>query len=77
VLPIEVPDAEAGKSVEVASRCWDALGGANFTRTDAVVGVGGGAVTDLAGFVAAGWLRGVPGCRWPRRCSDGGRGGRR
>jgi 3-dehydroquinate synthase len=60
VLPIEVPDAEAGKSVEVASRCWDALGGANFTRTDAVVGVGGGAVTDLAGFVAAGWLRGVP-----------------
>ena len=30
-----------------------------FTRTDAVVGVGGGAVTDLAGFVAATWLRGV------------------
>jgi 3-dehydroquinate synthase len=61
VLPIEVPDAEAGKSVEVAAQCWDALGGANFTRTDAVVGVGGGAVTDLAGFVAACWLRGV---RW-------------
>jgi 3-dehydroquinate synthase len=37
------------------------LGGARFTRTDAVVGVGGGAVTDLAGFAAAGWLRGV---RW-------------
>ena len=61
VVPIEVPDAEAGKTVEVAARCWDALGGANFTRTDAVVGVGGGAVTDLAGFVAACWLRGV---RW-------------
>lgn len=60
-LPIEVPDAEAGKSVEVAARCWDALGAAGFTRTDVVVGVGGGAVTDLAGFVAAGWLRGV---RW-------------
>jgi 3-dehydroquinate synthase len=58
-LPLEVPDAEAGKTVEVASRCWDALGGAAFTRTDAVVGVGGGAVTDLAGFVAACWLRGV------------------
>jgi 3-dehydroquinate synthase len=58
-LPIEVPDAEAGKSIEVAARCWDALGGAAFTRTDAVVGVGGGAVTDLAGFVAACWLRGV------------------
>ncbi len=61
VLPIEVPDAEAAKTVDVAARCWDALGGANFTRTDAVVGVGGGAVTDLAGFVAACWLRGV---RW-------------
>jgi 3-dehydroquinate synthase len=60
-LLIEVPDAEAGKSVEVAARCWDELGAANFTRTDVVVGVGGGAVTDLAGFVAASWLRGV---RW-------------
>jgi 3-dehydroquinate synthase len=58
-LPIELPDAEAGKTVEVAARCWDALGAAGFTRTDAVVGVGGGAVTDLAGFVAACWLRGV------------------
>jgi 3-dehydroquinate synthase len=61
VLPIEVPDAEAAKTLEVAGRCWDALGGAAFTRTDAVVGIGGGAVTDLAGFVAASWLRGV---RW-------------
>ena len=60
-LPIEVPDAEAGKSIEVAARCWDALGEAGFTRTDMVVGVGGGAVTDLAGYVAAAWLRGV---RW-------------
>jgi 3-dehydroquinate synthase len=58
-LPIELPDAEAGKTVEVAARCWDALGAAGFTRTDAVVGVGGGAVTDVAGFVAACWLRGV------------------
>ena len=60
-LPIEVPDAEAGKSIDVAVRCWDALGAAGFTRTDVVVGVGGGAVTDVAGFVAASWLRGV---RW-------------
>jgi len=58
-LPIEVPDAEAGKSIEVAADCWDRLGAAGFTRSDAVVGVGGGAVTDLAGFVAACWLRGV------------------
>jgi 3-dehydroquinate synthase len=61
VLAIEVPDAEAGKTIETAAHCWDALGAANFTRTDAVVGVGGGALTDLAGFVAACWLRGV---RW-------------
>ncbi len=60
VLPVAVPDAEAGKTVEVAARCWDALGRAGFTRTDVVVGIGGGAVTDLAGFVAACWLRGVP-----------------
>jgi 3-dehydroquinate synthase len=58
-LPIEVPDAEAAKSIDVAEECWDALGAAAFTRNDAVVGVGGGAVTDLAGFVAACWLRGV------------------
>ncbi|MFG2057966.1 3-dehydroquinate synthase [Micromonospora sp. NPDC048930] len=60
-LLIEVPDAEAGKHIDVAAACWDRLGEAGFTRTDAVVGVGGGAVTDLAGFVAACWLRGV---RW-------------
>jgi 3-dehydroquinate synthase len=36
-----------------------ALGQAGFTRSDAIVAIGGGAVTDLAGFVAASWLRGV------------------
>jgi 3-dehydroquinate synthase len=59
VVPIEVPDAEAGKTVATAEQCWDALGANGFTRTDVVVGVGGGAATDLAGFVAACWLRGV------------------
>ena len=59
--PIEVPDAENAKTIDVAAQCWDALAAAGFTRSDAVVGVGGGAVTDLAGFVAASWLRGV---RW-------------
>jgi 3-dehydroquinate synthase len=58
-LAVEVPDAEAGKTASVAASCWQALGQAEFTRSDAVVGVGGGAVTDLAGFVAATWLRGV------------------
>ncbi|MEV8268231.1 3-dehydroquinate synthase [Microbacterium sp. NPDC076911] len=59
VLLAEVPDAEQGKRVEVAAFCWQVMGQADFTRTDAVIGFGGGAVTDLAGFVAATWLRGV------------------
>ena len=55
----EVPDAEAAKRVEVAAFCWGIMGQTDFTRTDAVIGFGGGSTTDLAGFVAATWLRGV------------------
>ena len=58
-VSLEVPDGEEAKSQEVAAFCWDVLGQAGFTRTDAVVGVGGGSTTDVAGFVAATWLRGV------------------
>ncbi len=54
-----VPDAEAAKNATVAAQLWAQLGQADFTRSDAVIGVGGGALTDLAGFVAATWLRGV------------------
>jgi 3-dehydroquinate synthase len=56
---IEVPDGEAAKTTRVLDFCWTVLGGAGFTRSDAVVGMGGGSTTDLAGFVAASWLRGV------------------
>lgn len=59
VLLAEVPDAENAKRIEVAAFCWQVLGQADFTRSDAVIGLGGGAITDLAGFVAATWLRGV------------------
>src|SRR5699024_7985427 len=55
----EVPDAEEAKTAQVAAFCWGILGQANFTRSDVIVGIGGGATTDLAGFVAATWLRGV------------------
>ncbi|KRE41247.1 3-dehydroquinate synthase [Knoellia sp. Soil729] len=55
-----VPDAENAKTAAVAADLWALLGQHGFTRTDVVVGVGGGTVTDLAGFVAATWLRGVP-----------------
>jgi 3-dehydroquinate synthase len=56
---IEVPDGEDAKTLAVAGHCWDVLGDAGFTRTDAIVGYGGGATTDVAGWVAAAWLRGV------------------
>jgi 3-dehydroquinate synthase len=56
---VEIPDAEEAKTAEVAAFCWSVLGRIGLGRADAVVGVGGGAATDLAGFVAATWLRGV------------------
>lgn len=56
---VSVPDAEDGKSIDVASRLWDTLGRAGFSRQDAVVTVGGGAATDMGGFVAATWMRGI------------------
>lgn len=54
-----VPDAEDGKALAVAEQLWDQLGAAGFSRQDLVIGLGGGAVTDLAGFVAATWMRGI------------------
>lgn len=54
-----VPDAEAGKDASVLVELWELLGQHSFTRDDLIVGIGGGAATDLAGFVAASWLRGV------------------
>ncbi|MGW6444388.1 3-dehydroquinate synthase [Lentzea sp. NPDC055074] len=56
---VEVPDAEDGKDLAVAGFCWDVLGKIGLSRSDVVVGLGGGAVTDLAGFVASTWMRGV------------------
>ena len=58
-LTIETPDAESAKTTATADRCWQELGEAGFTRSDCIVSLGGGATTDLAGFVAATWLRGV------------------
>ncbi|HTW14443.1 MAG TPA: 3-dehydroquinate synthase [Nocardioides sp.] len=59
VLALGLPDGEDTKTASVANDCWEALGERGFTRSDAVVTVGGGATTDLGGFVAASWLRGV------------------
>jgi 3-dehydroquinate synthase len=56
---IEIPDAEEGKTLQVAGRCWDTLAAMGMDRGGTVVAYGGGAVTDLGGFVAASWMRGV------------------
>ncbi|MGZ4539768.1 MAG: 3-dehydroquinate synthase [Blastococcus sp.] len=56
---VVVPDGEAAKTAAVAASVWEEFGRLGLTRSDAVVGLGGGAVTDLAGFLAATWVRGV------------------
>ena len=59
VFTFKIGDGEAGKSSATLIRIWDWLGAAGFTRSDIIVGIGGGAVTDFAGFAAATWLRGL------------------
>ena len=54
-----VPAGELSKSYASAEACWEVLGASGFTRSDVVVTMGGGATTDVGGFVAATWLRGV------------------
>ena len=54
-----IPDGEAGKSARTLDSIWNWLGAAGFTRSDLIIGIGGGAVTDLAGYAAASWLRGL------------------
>ena len=65
VLVHELSDAEAGKTISSAARCWEACAQAGLGRQDAVVGIGGGAATDLAGFIAATWMRGIKVVQYP------------
>jgi 3-dehydroquinate synthase len=58
-LRFDVPPGESSKSLATASGLYDALATARFERSDLIVALGGGMVGDLAGFVAATWLRGV------------------
>lgn len=53
------PDAEAQKNSEILISIWSHCGEIGLNRDDAIVGIGGGATTDLAGFAAATWLRGI------------------
>lgn len=54
-----IPDGEEGKSPSSLLTLWNWLAAAGFTRSDLIVGIGGGAVTDIAGFAAATYLRGI------------------
>ena len=55
-----VADGEEAKSLAEVERLCRAMSRAGFTRSDVIVAVGGGVVTDLAGFVAAVYHRGIP-----------------
>jgi 5-deoxy-5-amino-3-dehydroquinate synthase len=56
---VHVPEGERAKSLEAFGELVETLAARRLSRDDVVVGVGGGAVTDLAGFAAASYLRGV------------------
>lgn len=55
-----VPAGDSTKSLDWASRIYDALGDARMDRTSPLIALGGGVVGDLTGFIAATWVRGVP-----------------
>lgn len=57
---LEVPPGEASKSRMEKARLEDELLSRRLGRDTVIVGFGGGVATDLAGFVAATYLRGVP-----------------
>ena len=59
VTSITLPDGEDAKSLTNLNECWLAMQRASFTRKDCVLAIGGGALTDLAGFCASTYLRGV------------------
>lgn len=59
VETIGVPDRDQAKTMEVVASVYESLAAMGMSRGDTVVGVGGGSVTDLAGFVAGTWMRGV------------------
>src|SRR5919201_6461811 len=59
-VEILLPEGEKAKRLEIAREGWDRLLDAGCDRTSTVVALGGGAVGDLAGFVAATYMRGMP-----------------
>jgi 5-deoxy-5-amino-3-dehydroquinate synthase len=56
---VSVPEGESAKTMHAFEELMNSLAEHRLSRDDVVVGVGGGAITDLAGFAAASYLRGV------------------
>ena len=54
-----LPDGEDAKRLSVVEDVYRMLNRSGYTRNDVIVGVGGGALTDVAGFVAGTFLRGI------------------
>jgi 3-dehydroquinate synthase len=54
-----LPDREDAKSLRTVETVYEWLNTLGFTRSDMIIAVGGGATTDLAGFTAATYLRGI------------------
>ncbi len=59
-LVITVPAGETAKSLKSVQKCYDQLAAHRLERKSFIVALGGGVVGDLAGFVAATYLRGIP-----------------
>ncbi len=57
---ITVPAGEKSKRITVVEKCFDELAKHRLERKSFIVALGGGVVGDLAGFVAATYLRGIP-----------------
>lgn len=56
---LRIPSGERAKDISVLSSLWDFLGEEGVTRSDMLIGLGGGSTTDLVGFAAATWMRGI------------------
>lgn len=59
-VAVTVPAGETAKSLKNVQRCYDQLAAHRLERKSFIVALGGGVVGDLAGFVAATYLRGIP-----------------
>ena len=56
---LSTPNGESQKNSKFLELIWKKAASAGIERTDAIIGFGGGATTDVAGFAAATWLRGI------------------